>query len=88
MPVRPANKKTGEQELGNASNETNLKSHRNSLGVPGRLRRHRSRPQHRAGRAIKPEAVALIFMMTLPITLGATVLVIGITWLWERRRTS
>ena len=38
--------------------------------------------------AIKPEAVALIFMMTLPITLGATVLVIGITWLWERRRTS
>ena len=36
---------------------------------------------------IKPEAIMLTFMMTLPLTLGATVLVIGITWLWERRRS-
>ena len=36
---------------------------------------------------IKPEAIMLTFMMTLPFTLGATLLVIGITWLWQRRRS-
>ena len=36
---------------------------------------------------IKPEAIMLTFMMTLPLTLGATVLVIGIAWVWERRRS-
>ena len=34
---------------------------------------------------IQPEAVMLTFMMTLPITLGVTVLVIGATWALERR---
>lgn len=37
---------------------------------------------------VQPEAVALTFMMTLPFTLGATVLVIGIAWVVERRRRS
>ena len=37
---------------------------------------------------IKPEAVMLTFMMTLPLTLGATVLVIGVVWVWGRRRRS
>ena len=36
---------------------------------------------------ILPEGVMLTFMMTLPFTLGATALVIGITWTWERRRS-
>ena len=34
---------------------------------------------------VQPEAVALTFMMTLPFTLGATALVIGVTWVVERR---
>ena len=34
---------------------------------------------------VKPEAVALTFMMTLPFTLGLTGLVIGATWAMERR---
>ena len=34
---------------------------------------------------IQPEAVMLTFMMTLPITLGVTGLVIGATWALERR---
>ena len=36
---------------------------------------------------IEPEAVMLTFMMTLPFTLGATVLVIGIVWVWGHRRS-
>ncbi len=36
--------------------------------------------------SIRPEAVALTFMITLPFTLGATALVIGIAWVLERRR--
>ena len=36
---------------------------------------------------VKPEAVMLTFMMTLPLTLGATVLVIGGVWIWDRRHT-
>ena len=36
---------------------------------------------------VKPEAVMLTFMMTLPFTLGATVLVLGGVWAWDRRRS-
>ena len=36
--------------------------------------------------SVKPEAAALVFMMTLPFTLGLTVLVIAIVWARERRR--
>ena len=34
---------------------------------------------------VQPEAVMLTFMMTLPITLGITGLVICATWAFERR---
>ena len=36
---------------------------------------------------VKPEAVMLTFMMTLPFTLGSTVLVIGGVWVWDRRHS-
>ena len=38
--------------------------------------------------SVKPEAVALTFLMTLPFTLGATVTLIFIVWALERRRTA
>jgi len=38
--------------------------------------------------SIQPEAVALTFMMTLPFTLGATILVIVIAWVLDRLRTA
>ena len=34
--------------------------------------------------SVHPEAVMLTFMITLPMTLGATCLVIGATWVVER----
>ena len=37
--------------------------------------------------SVKPEAVALTFMMTLPFTLGATIVLIFFVWALERRRS-
>ncbi len=36
---------------------------------------------------VQPEGVMLTFVMTLPFTIGATALVIGIAWAWELRRS-
>ena len=38
--------------------------------------------------SVKPEAIALTFMMTLPFALGASATLIFIVWALERRRAA